>query len=277
MLLRATIFISIIIFSFNFYSNASDLPPEAEKGESIFLQKCASCHTVGKGKLIGPDLKGVTLRRDEKWLRGFIKDPQRFFSQGDKIALELLKEYKDIQMPASGLKDSEISLIIEYLKSQTGEAGSPASGEGRVVLTGDKEMGMALFLGSAGFKNGGLACISCHTIAGVNIPGGSLGPELTKTGDTYGREGLASVLKDVPFPTMQPLYTGRPLTEEEIANLSEFIVTASGGSAKSFKDSAFLIVAGLVLCVAFMQTVWGTRLKNVRRTLVNKIIRKEVS
>ncbi len=276
MLFIVTIFI-FLIYSFNF-SIAADLPPEAEKGEALFLQKCASCHTVGKGKLVGPDLKGVTTRRDESWLRSFIKDPQKLFDKKDQIALELLREYNNIQMPASGLKDSEISLIIEYLGSQTGGTGSSASVESRVVSQRNKEMGMALFTGNVRFKNGGSACISCHTIAGINILGGSLGPDLTGAGETYSREGLASVLMDIPFPTMQPVYSAMPLTDEEVGNLAEFIAGANAsGSAKSFKDSMFLIVAGLILCVVVIQTAWGARLKNVRRTLINKAISKEVS
>lgn len=276
MLLRATIFLSLILL-FNFYSTASDLPQKAEKGESIFLQKCASCHSVGKGKLVGPDLKGVTERRDEKWLKSFIKDPKDFFDKKEKIAMELLKDY-NIQMPALGLSDNEIELIMQYFKAQTGKETGPVPGDSKVIFKGNKDTGMALFTGSAKFQNDGPACISCHTIAGINMPGGALGPELTKAGETYGRDGISSVLKDIPFPTMQPVYSNKPLTDEEGANLGEFIAGVNTSvPAKSFKDSVFLITAGIVIFVAIMQVAWGGRLKNVRRTLVNNTMRKEVS
>jgi len=28
----------------------------AETGQDIFLNNCAACHSIGKGKLVGPDL-----------------------------------------------------------------------------------------------------------------------------------------------------------------------------------------------------------------------------
>ena len=37
-------------------------------GEQAFKTKCAACHTIGGGKLVGPDLKEVTTRRDDAWL-----------------------------------------------------------------------------------------------------------------------------------------------------------------------------------------------------------------
>lgn len=39
----------------------------ALEGEKLFSEKCAACHTFGK-KMLGPDLAGVTLRREEGWL-----------------------------------------------------------------------------------------------------------------------------------------------------------------------------------------------------------------
>src|SRR5690606_2738460 len=41
-----------------------------------FKQNCMSCHTVGGGRLVGPDLKDVTERKDREWLTRFILDPK---------------------------------------------------------------------------------------------------------------------------------------------------------------------------------------------------------
>jgi mono/diheme cytochrome c family protein len=258
----------------NFSSFAIDLPQEAEKGEAIFLQKCSSCHTVGGGRLVGPDLKGVTDRRDEKWLRSFIKNPEDLFSRKDKTAMELLQEYA-IKMPASGLTSREIDQVIMYFKSSVlkEKAAPQETGE---PMQGNKDKGLAFFKGMERFKNGGPPCVSCHTIAGIEIPGGALGPDLTKAGGSYGKDGLSSVLKDVPFPTMQPIYVNKPLTDEEIADLAEFISNVNAeATSVSFKNSAFLLATGLVVFVAIMQFVWAGRLRDVRKTLVNSTKRKE--
>src|SRR3989338_7370036 len=68
-------------------------------GGTIFQQKCVSCHTVGGGKLVGPDLKGVTAKRERSWLVRWIKEPDKMLAAGDPIAASLLKEFNNVPMP----------------------------------------------------------------------------------------------------------------------------------------------------------------------------------
>ncbi len=87
----------------------------AEKGEVVFKEKgCPACHTIGGGKLSGPDLAGVTERREEEWLREWIKSPDKMIMT-DPIAKDLLKEYY-VPMPNQGLTDEEVDEVIIYLK-----------------------------------------------------------------------------------------------------------------------------------------------------------------
>ena len=53
-----------------FYSNQLISQPLNEE-KALFEQKCAACHTIGKGRLVGPDLAGVNKRRSKKWLNNF--------------------------------------------------------------------------------------------------------------------------------------------------------------------------------------------------------------
>ncbi len=93
-----------------------------EKGRSIFTKKCASCHTIGKGKLVGPDLKGITKKRDLEWLKRFIKSPSALIQEKDPTATALVKEY-GAPMPDLGLSDEDVEHIIAFLEaSETGPA-----------------------------------------------------------------------------------------------------------------------------------------------------------
>ena len=53
----------ILALSIATLARAAPTAQDAAQGQAIFVQKCASCHTIGGGKLVGPDLKGVTATR----------------------------------------------------------------------------------------------------------------------------------------------------------------------------------------------------------------------
>jgi mono/diheme cytochrome c family protein len=89
----------------------------AETGQEIFQSLCAACHTIGKGKLVGPDLAGVTSRREESWLKRQIKEPDTLIAENDPIAMQLLQEADNVPMPPAELSDEEVVAVIAYLKS----------------------------------------------------------------------------------------------------------------------------------------------------------------
>lgn len=97
-------------------SVAADLDQElVAAGENVYRMKaCMSCHTFGEGRRVGPDLLGVTERRDEEWLKNFIKNPDEML-RTDAVAKELLREYL-VPMPNQGLTDEEVTAVVEYLK-----------------------------------------------------------------------------------------------------------------------------------------------------------------
>jgi cbb3-type cytochrome oxidase cytochrome c subunit len=66
--------------------------------------------------LAGPDLAGVTDRREAEWLKKWLKNPDELLGS-DPLAQEMLKEYKGVKMPNMKLKDDEIEALMHYMGS----------------------------------------------------------------------------------------------------------------------------------------------------------------
>ncbi|PYR88219.1 MAG: hypothetical protein DMF84_28925 [Acidobacteria bacterium] len=99
-------------------SYAEAPPITLDRGEYTFKNHCAACHTVGKGPLIGPDLRGVTNTRDRGWLTRFILAPDKLLAEGDPIAKELFQQYKNVRMPNLALSHEDVAVLVDYLAKQ---------------------------------------------------------------------------------------------------------------------------------------------------------------
>jgi mono/diheme cytochrome c family protein len=99
--------------SFEVSKKAEDIA----KGQEAFANKgCTACHKIGGGKLVGPDLKGVTARRDETWIKKMILRPDVMVKE-DATARKLLTEYLT-PMPNQGVDPAQdLPVILAYLKS----------------------------------------------------------------------------------------------------------------------------------------------------------------
>lgn len=249
---------------------------QADEGSTVFAAKCAACHTIGKGKTVGPDLKGITTTVDAGFLHKWVASPSALIKAGDPTATKLVKDYP-MQMPDLGLSDSDVDAVLAYIAAQSGgAAGAPAAAAAPAVALppGDGAAGRELFVGGTAFKNGGPPCMSCHSISGIGaLGGGTLGPDLTEAYKKYGGDaGLASFLTSVPTPTMTAVWSKHPLTPQEIANLTAFI--KEGAIAARPLDAigqlALLALLGLLILVAIAAVYWRRRLFGVRIPLVKR-------
>jgi mono/diheme cytochrome c family protein len=95
----------------------SKSPADVSRGQELFGEKgCTACHKVGGGKLVGPDLKGVTARRDETWIKRMILRPDVMVKEDD-TAKKLLAEHMT-PMPNQGVDPAtELPKLLAYLKS----------------------------------------------------------------------------------------------------------------------------------------------------------------
>ena len=89
----------------------------ADDGAQLFKTNCGACHSVGKGKLVGPDLKGVENRHTEAWILKWVKSSQSLVKAGDKDADELFQNNNQIVMPDQSVNDDEIKSILGYIKT----------------------------------------------------------------------------------------------------------------------------------------------------------------
>ena len=140
--------------------------------------------------------------------------------------------------------------------------------------SGDSQRGEALYVGNTSFSAGGAPCLACHGIAGHELGragGANYGPDLTAIYEDYGEEGVAEVLDDLSFESMDAIYAERPLTDSERDDLVAFFGTVSTDEIPDIGSGMALHV---VLVTAFFMIVIGAlgwrRCQGVRQPLVEQ-------
>lgn len=210
-----------------------------EPGEQIFKDNCGVCHTIGGGRLVGPDLAGVHDKRSQNWLIQFIKSSQAMVNDGDVDAVAIFKEFNGMPMPDATISENQILEVLSYLKSGgSADSGSQpvtpqqqqttqvaqASG---VFSEEDIRLGQDLFQGTLRFENGGPTCNACHDVKNdAVIGGGILARDLTTVFSKMGGTGVRAILGSPPFPVMQAAYKDQPLTDKENKALVAFLEQA---------------------------------------------------
>ncbi|MBK7586364.1 MAG: cytochrome c [Myxococcales bacterium] len=239
----------------------STIPAQAATGAENFNATCAACHTVGGGKRVGPDLKGVTERRSEEWLLKFIKSSQSVIKSGDPTATALFDEFK-VQMPDTPYSPAEIKDILAYIQS----GGEPAAAAPvRAATPDDIRKGQAIFQGIIRLKNGGPPCNSCHHVQNdAVIGGGVLAKELTTVFGTMGSPGVHAILGKPPFPVMAQAYKDRPITEDEVISIVAFLQDAHAKQAfQQPRDYGFRLLyggaGGLLILMLLYSLIWRRR------------------
>jgi protein SCO1/2 len=93
------------------------------RGEDLFRTRCSACHAIGSegagAARPGPDLLGVTGRRDDAWLRRWIAEPDKVLAEGDPLALELLEQWGRVPMPNLRLDAESVDEIVRYLAEES--------------------------------------------------------------------------------------------------------------------------------------------------------------
>ena len=149
--------------------------------------------------------------------------------------------------------------VLSALLAGVAAAAEPSAGAGR-----------ELFDGARPFRNGGAPCGACHDPGGPSLAlAATLGPELATGLAGMDAAALDGLLESMPFPTMAPIYGGRPLTPGERADLSAFLLEAAREgpppAGRRFEGRAAVLAAVLFLALAL---AWRRRKGSTRDRLL---------
>ena len=90
----------LFVFLISFSVNAQDVDVERQKaGRKLFNANCASCHKLDK-RSTGPALGGVEERRENEWLKKWIRNNAELRASGDADAIAIYEEFNQSNMTA---------------------------------------------------------------------------------------------------------------------------------------------------------------------------------
>lgn len=169
---------------------------DTAEAKKIFTTRCMACHTFGKGVKVGPDLKGVTERRERAWIVKFVRSSSTMVGS-DPIAVQLFEQFKQQRMPDwTDLSEAQVNGIMDWLAANGPDQQDPDARSAELATAAEIETGRQLFHGSRPLSLGGIACASCHSIHDeAGSGGGMLASDLTSVYSQYQDIAMTMFLK----------------------------------------------------------------------------------
>lgn len=250
-------------------------------GADLFKVKCGICHTIGKGKLIGPDLANVQDRHSEDWLLKFIHSSQSTIKSGDPDAVKLFEENNKVIMPDPMISDAEIKSILDYItENSAGGVGKAAKTVSILadVKPEDMENGKNLFEGKIRFANSGPSCITCHNgLSDAFFSENSFSTkDLSNSFTNLGENGVKAILDSPPFPVMAKAFEGHSLKANEVHDLLAFLQASSSQNASKAKLSSGYLLYGLLGAFALLVLYAGLWYERKNRSVNHRIYKRQM-
>jgi cytochrome c551/c552 len=255
----------------------------AQDGATLF-KPCAACHTIGGGKTVGPDLKGITKQRTNEWLVQFIQSSGKLIKSGDPDAVAVFKQFNNIPMPDNALTADQVNKILSHIDGGTGGAKTDpklAALQHKVdsMLKSNSPMdilaGKELFNGERRFENGGASCASCHNATyNKSGKGGILAKDLSKAYSRLGGfAGIKGIIASAPFPSMLETYKNHPVTEEENAQLQLFLKsTDEQNPVQPLVGQAWFLYSAIVAGLFILLVIAGLWSRRKRLSVNHSIL-----
>jgi len=96
-------------------------------------------------ELIGPDIRNIRNKRELGWLLDFVKDSKKLIEANDPQAVSLYKEFRQTEMPANTLTDSQIVAVFNYV-DQYNYSGTTGEEFARVEEQGNQRILLRPFI-----------------------------------------------------------------------------------------------------------------------------------
>ncbi len=204
----ASIFVGLTIDTFQRIpkqTNAAELNEAAIRGKHLFDRKnCMGCHTIlGEGAYYAPELTRVFERRGEAFIKAMLKDPEAMFPGQRKMT-----NYR--------FSEQEINDLTAFLKwiGTMDLNGFPPKPDLAVVENVKRPQVFSQM------------CVACHSLKGQ---GGQVGPALDGVGGRRDRAYILAWLRDPLAVKPDSKMPKLPLSENEIAELTDFLSSQVGG------------------------------------------------
>jgi mono/diheme cytochrome c family protein len=239
---------------------------DAAEGEALFLGRnplenggppCKTCHgisnlSVSHGPTPGPNLTTEYSRFSADALDKYLQEPPV------RPMSVLFKEH-----PIMPGERRQLIAFLRHVNEANPSYMPPPPPTPEAIAAGK-----ALFEGRLRMQNGGPACITCHTAAGIPFPcGGTMGPDLTREYAELGPLGLTVALRTLDFPSMTSLYQKRPLTATEQQQLADFFQSTYERRLPASPTRAMVLASIAVLAALFLCTLLG---RPVRQRLLGQ-------
>ena len=200
--------------------------PDLENGKAMFVEKCGSCHELGRAGTAGTT--GPSL--DTSFQTALADGMDRDTVEGI-VHRQILHPRIDSQMPAGLVKGQDANDVAAYVGYATGRKGQDSGALASAGLAQAKT-GEQIFTAAG--------CAGCHTFAPAGS-NGTIGPGLDelktqagsiepgKSAEEYVRESIEDpgAFLVEGFPNAMPSFKGR-LTDEQVQALVEYLLQTGG-------------------------------------------------